>query len=330
MSDAPRFALVAARVVALAATVGLALSACGGGTDPMSSPGDVPEQPKGPQKPVDVCNLLRPSDIKTVLDLDTREVSLQYRPPQVSTLQCGFGSEFGVPQVTVQLAIGPISLNVFDDAYGNAAGGDPQPVKRIGEVAYYRNEPEGAEIHSLVNGSILTLDVASDEADPTSKKDVVDLARLAADRMPSNPRQAPTSAGVQCSRVPDDAITAAIGTPASAVSSLADDDGSLMCSWAAFPGSVVITVVRSPDRVASYRRLIDDNLYSAVDEVKGGNDIVAVTRTDKAGDLLVFDGKEALAVITTVPTAGFSDPSVATSPGEIAIANGVVENLLAD
>ena len=102
----------------------------------------------------------------------------------------------------MQLATGPISLNVFDDAYGRSAGGDPEPVDKLGDAAFFRNEPETMEIHALVNGAILTLDVANDAADPRTKKHVVDLARLAADRLPDNPRLAPTSAGVACARKP--------------------------------------------------------------------------------------------------------------------------------
>lgn len=326
MPDARRCALVTARVATVAAV--MAVAACGGDADPMSDPGDKPEAINAEPKQVDVCQLVRPADIELGLGLVVREVSLQYTAAQVPTLACGFGAEFGVPQVSVQLATGPISFNVFEDAYGVPAGGDPEPVKRLGDSAYFRNEPEGMEIHALVNGAILTVDVATDKANPATKRDVVDLARLAADGLPANPRLAPTSAGAHCTRAPDDAITEAIGTGASVTSSLADDDGSLMCSWAARPGSVVVTVVRSPERVASYRRLLDDNLYAPVDEVEGKPDTLAVSRTDKAGDLLIFDGDRALAVVNVVPTAGFSDPEVATTPGEIALANGIVERLL--
>ena len=97
-----------------------------------------------------------------------------------------------------------------------------------------------------------------------------------------------------------------------------------MCSWAARPGSVAVTIVRSP---SASRRTVDcwtTISYTAVDGVKGGDRITAVSRTDKAGDLLVFDANKALAVINVVPTAGFSDTSVATTPGEIALANGIV------
>jgi hypothetical protein len=326
MRVAPRFAQVRGPVAAL--TVLCAVAACGGGSEPMSSPGDKPDEITAEPKQVNVCRLLHPVDVTQVLGLEVSEVSLQYGAAQVPTLACGLGSEFGVPEVTVQLATGPISTNVFEDAYGRAAGGDPEFVEKLGESAFFRNEPETLEVHALVNGAILTINLANDPADPREKKDIVELARLAADRLPANPRLAPTSAGAQCAQTPDEAITAAIGTTASVTSSLADEDGSLMCSWSSRPGSVVISILRSPQRIASYRRLMDDNLYATVDEVKGGDGILAVSRTDKAGDLLIFDGNDAMAVINVVPTAGFSDASVFTTPGEVQLANGVVESVL--
>lgn len=326
MPDACRSAVFSARMAGLAIAIALTASACGSDKEPMSSPGDKPAEITADPKQVDVCSLLHPSDVTAALGIQVSEVSLQYGAAQVPTLQCGLGREFGVPEVSVQLATGPISLNVFDDAYGHRTGGDPEIVKGLGDAAFYRKDSDGMEIRALVNGAILTLEVASNSEQPREKKATVGLARMVADRLPKNPRLAPTSAGSLCTRAPDEAITQAIGTAASVTSSLADDDGSLMCSWAARPGSVVITVVRSPERVASYRRLLDDNLYTTVEGIEGGG-IQTLSRTDRAGDLLIFDGKEALAVITVVPTAGFSDPKVATTPGELALANGVVAML---
>ena len=101
-----------------------------------------------------------------------------------------------------------------------------------------------------------------------------------------------------------------------------------MCSWAARPGSVVISVLRAPGRIASYRRLLDESLYTDVDEVEGGKSVRVVSRTDKAGDLLDLPGHDAMAVINVVPTAGFSDASMLTTPGEIQLANSVITSLL--
>jgi len=326
MPVAPPFAAptrLAAAVVML-----LVVAACGGSKEPMTSPGDKPEETTAEPQPVDVCTLLRPSDIDATLGTDVFAVSLEYGAPQVPTLTCGLGTQFGVALVSVQLATGPISANVFDDAYGPSAGGDPEPVDKLGEAAYFRNEPENLELHAFVNGAILTLDVANDAANPRTKKQIVTLARLAADRLPDNPRLAPTAPGSLCKPASAEAITAAIGTAPSVASSLTDDDGSVMCSWAARPGSVLISVLRAPGRIASYSRLLDESLYTDVDGVEGGKGVRVLSRTDKAGDLLIFQGTDAMAVITVVPTAGFSDASMLTTPGEIQLANSVITSLL--
>lgn len=326
MRVAPQFARFRGPISVVALLV--AVTACGGSSEPMSSPGDKPDETSAAPKQVDVCRLLRPSDIRETLGASLGKVSLEYGAAQVPTLACGLGTEFGVPQVTVQLATGPISTNVFEDAYGHSAGGDPESIDKLGTLAFFRNEPDSMEVRALVNGAILTLEVANDPAVPVEQKTVVDLARQTAKRLPANPRLAPTPTTSPCSGVSGKSITAAIGTAASVASSLADDDGSMMCSWASRPGSVVISILRSPERIASYRRLMDENLYTTVDEVKASGDLEAVSRTDKAGDLLIFDADRAMAVIALVPTAGFSDATVLTTPGEIQLANDVVDSLL--
>jgi len=307
---------------------GALLVACGGGDkEPLTSPGDKPAEITAEPEDVDACTLVTTADVDRLLDRSVESSTLEYGAAQVPTLTCGLGDEFGVAEVSARLATGPIALNVFEDAYGSPAGGTPELVKRLGERAYLRNETDQLQIHALVNGAILTLTVASSTADPVERSSVVELAHLAADRLPKNPRLAPTSGGETCTKLDTEMLTIAIGAEPAVVSSLDGPDQSVMCSWSSRPGSVVVTVLRESDRVASYRRLLSDDLYTEVAAVSAGG-VRAWSRTDKAGDLLIFDGTDALAVVNVIPTAGYASAELATTPGEIALGNAVAESLL--
>lgn len=319
---------VTVRTAAVLAVCGPLVVACGGGDEePLSSPGDRPAEITAEPEQVDACTLVTPEDVDRLLDRAVDPTTLEYGAAQVPTLTCGLGDEFGVAEVSARLATGPISLNVFEDAYGPPAGGTPDLIKKLGERAYLRNEKDQLQIHALVNGAILTLTVSSSTADPVERSTVVELAHLAADRLPKNPRLMPTSAGATCTKLDTEVLTGAIGTEPSVVSSLAGPADSLMCSWSARPGSVVVTVLRESDRVASYRRLLDDDLYTEVEAV-GGAGVRTWSRTDKAGDLLVFAGDDAMAVINVVPTAGYASAELPTTAGEIALGTAVVDRLL--
>jgi hypothetical protein len=304
------------------------LSACGGHPrPPLSGKGDLPPKLKGDATDVDVCSRLPPNIVSNVLGTRLHTVGKEYGAAQVPTFRCMFGDEFAVPQLTVELAVGPIALNVFEDAYGDDAGGDPVLLKRIGNGAFLRNENDQRTIHIYASGSVLSLELQSDPAEPAEKSTIVGLAQLAVDALPTNPRLAPTEAGPECGALEVDSITAAGGAPPTLESGLADEDGSLMCSWASRPGSVVLTVLHSPARIRTYRSNLDPNLYVTVSALETRPGLTVLSRTDRAGDLLVFFGKSTMAVITVIPSAGYADGTTATTPGEIRLAESVIATL---
>ena len=331
------------RTGARAAALGLALavlSGCGGdGSSPLGK-GDIPPEPVGEPTPVDVCNLLPGIVASQVLERPVRITGIEYGPARVPTLRCLLGDEFGVAVVRAELAIGPISENVFNSAYGDRAGGDPVVVRTFGlrdvdlEIdkdqifGYLRNEQDQLSIHVYVGGSIISLDVRADPAQPVKRPQLITLASSMIAKLPPNPQLAPTSAGPLCAHVSSDAVGAAIGAVPTLAAHRDDLDGSVMCSWAASPGSATVTVVRDETSVADYRRNVDDSLYRTVDGIPGTAGLEVLSRDDDAGDLTIFAGRRTMVFISVIPSAGFADAGIGTTPAESDLAASVVETLL--
>jgi hypothetical protein len=296
----------------------------GGGTRTDTDLASVPVAPHGPPTPVDVCALVTPEDMTHTLGRAMRPVGLQYQSTKLATLRCDLGEDFGRPELSVTLAIGPISQQVFNDAYGEAAGGDPVAVKRLAAAAIIRTEAGQKSLHVLVHGSILTLSAALDSASPIRRTALLELAAASLSHLPSNPVLASTRPGQRCSEVPTSAVTAAVGARPALSSQFGDQDGSLSCSWTALPGAAVATVFTSPEAVASYQELAETAEYHRVDLQARGSGVSATSRADRAGDLLILTGQIAI-VLTVEPTAGFADPAIKTTPGERTLANAVLD-----
>jgi hypothetical protein len=278
---------------------------------------------------VDVCGLLSGRDSASLRGMPLRPVGLEYEAAKVPTLSCDLGRRFGVPVVSVTLGIGPISGAVFDQAYGDTAGGDPIVVKRLGHDAYVRTEDGHKSVHVLARGSVLTLRSSLAPVHPITRHTLVRLARSAVSRLPHNPRLPQTDAGRRCSRVPLGAVTAAIGAQPSLFSSLDGPRQALMCSWASEPGAAVVRIFTAAGQVAAYRRGSRVDAYRTV-SLRGVGPragVTALSRRDQAGDLLLFRGRSSVAVITVMPTPGFSDPAIATTPGEERLASTVLSIL---
>jgi hypothetical protein len=79
-----------------------------------------------------------------------------------------------------------------------------------------------------------------------------------------------------------------------------------------------VSAYRAATRTADYRTV---HLHGA------GAHVTALSRVDRAGDLLVIHGGAA-AIIAIVPTAGFSNQAVATTRGEDRMAAAVVSALM--
>jgi hypothetical protein len=99
-----------------------------------------------------------------------------------------------------------------------------------------------------------------------------------------------------------------------------------LCSWASRPGSATVTIIRTPSEVAAYRRNLDANLYSEVGDLETTPGLTALSRTDRAGDLLLFDD-DVMAVVTVIPSAGFADGGTTTTPGEMSLARQIIDLL---
>jgi hypothetical protein len=301
------------------------LSSCDGGSAALTDPHDVPPTGKGPPTDVSVCDLVPLSQASATLDRRLSVVGVEYGPSRVPTARCLIGDEFGVARLTVELAVGPVAWNVFLGAYGDQAGGDPRPIERLGAIAFLRNEKDETSLHVFVRGAIVSLRLVRDPAHPVARKDLLSLARLVVEQLPRNPRLAGTAAGKRCSKVSSRVVGAVIGIAASRAVGDEDPDGSVICSWASFPGSVDVTVIRDSTRVAAYRRTIDAASYVTVAGVPG---VTALSRTGQPGDVLLFDGNTAMALISAVPSAGYPDDDIVTTPDEIALARQVADALM--
>lgn len=306
----------------------LAASACGGGgAPPLSREGDLPPTIDALPQAVDVCTLVPANIASNTLDTELRVVGLEYGPPQVPTLRCLLGTAFATPELSVELATGPIAANVFEDAYGDPAGGDPVFLKRVGDGAFLRSERDLRTVHVYTGGSVLTLRLRADPTEEVRRAALVELADLAVDRLPRNPRLAPTRPPRACANVDSDAVAAAIGAPPSLSAGLADEAGSLQCSWASRPGSATVVVLRDPAQVEAYRRAMDPAEHTEVRGFPQRPGLEVWSRTDRAGDLVMVDGDGAMATVTVVPSAGFADGAVATTPGERELGQQVLDLL---
>jgi hypothetical protein len=307
----------------LVATV--ALSACEGGSTALTDPHDVPPTRTGSPTDVSVCDLVPLAQASAALHRRLSIVGLEYGASRVPTFRCLVGSEFGVARLTVELAPGPVAWNVFLGAYGDRAGGDPKPIRRLGALAYLRNEKDESSLHVLVHGAVVSLRLVRDLAHPVTREALLDVARLVVERLPRNPRLTGTSAGARCSMVSSRAVGAVIGIDPSRAVGDAAPDGSVTCSWASFPGSVDVTVIRDHARVANYRRTLDADSYVTVAGISG---MTTLSRSNRPGDLLLFDGTASMALISVVPSAGYPDDEVVTTPEELTLARQVAATLM--
>jgi hypothetical protein len=327
MSHGPSKRRVARGLAVVAAVLLVAASAGCDGTGGGTGAAQPPHPPRGAPTPVDVCGLLSGHDQAELLGRRLRPVSVEYQAARIPTFQCDLGSRFEAPEVSVVLAIGPVSEEVFTAAYGDTAGGDPLTVRGLGQAAYIRTENGHRDVRVLAHGSILTVRWTIDPLLPLDRELQVRLARRAVQRLPRNPQLASTDGGPRCSQIPLGAVTAAVGAQPSLLSSLEGPRGSVVCSWASEPGVAVVRTVASPAGVSSSRAAIRDSDYRAVRLRVAGAHVTALSRIDRAGDLLVFHGGTA-ATIAVVPTAGFSNQSIATTPGERRLAAAVVSALM--
>jgi hypothetical protein len=303
----------------LALTIGLVATACSG--DDGRDPEDVVALPRrGPVTAVDVCRLLPAEDVSALVGHPVSVVEGQYLSATLPTYRCGFGTTFGSAQVRVSLAPGPVVLPVFDEAYGEAAGGDPLPVERLGQRAYLRNEGGVRSLVVLSRGAILQV-----TAPPALRpRRLVDLTTRAVERLPGNPVLDVPESGQPCTDLPPRVVQAALDVPIELGTTLVGPDGAVVCSWAGLPGSVTVTVRVSPaDHQAAERQQHreDGVQVNELDRARGWS------AADRPGDLVVLVGPSTVIRIDVVPAPGWASDDIPTTSAEVALANAVVDML---
>ncbi len=305
----------------------LSAVACGGPESPLEGPGATPLKRSSPAVPVDVCELVPESRLSQILERDLDVVGFAYGPSQVATARCEFGDTFDRPVLTVQLAADAVAPVVFQHAYGEAAGGDPVLVRRLGDRALLRTEGDVQSLHVFAHGSVLSLTTVVDPTGPITRQALVQTAEVAVGRLPANPVLTQTTPGRRCRLVDTAAIASALGARPTLASEFSSGR-EVTCSWAGPPGSVVVTLHTDPALVRRAHHRLAKPTHTRVDGIAPPRTTAVWSSLDEAGDLLIFKDTEAMVEITVIPTAGFADEDIETTPGERALGRSVWVSLL--
>lgn len=309
------------RLTATAAVVAVVVSCLPGCSQQRGAPeppGVTPPVMFGTPVIVDACFLLPPVQASAILARPLSIVGTRVEPPRLETVRCDLGRRFGEPLVSIELTTDPIAFGVFEAAYGEAAGGDPRWVRGTGRPSIWRAEPGQRTIRTFVHGAVIAVESNDRLAPPLGRKDMVELSRRAVSRLPRNPVLSEQGTIDRCGSVPDGVVEPALGRPPSIETELSFD-GDVQCSWGGQPGSVVVTVIDDPRDVRRFAQLTDDVDEVEVDGLTPREAGRAWSSTKVAGDLFVLSHDRALSLEVT-PAAGFSDPEIATTPPELALA----------
>ena len=316
---------MAPRLTAIAVTVAwtlVILTGCSQDRDPTELPGVTPPLRRGKPVLVDACQLLPPGKVTAITSQRMSVVGLRIQPPRLETVRCDLGRRFAMPVVSVELTTDPIAFAVFDAAYGQSAGGDPQRVRGLKRPSIMRVEGDQRTIRTFVNGAVISVQTNDDLGSPLTRKDMVELSRLAVRQLPRNPMLREHFKIDRCDAVPEDVIEPVLGRPSTLEVELASH-GSVQCSWGGQPGAAVVTVSDDPREVRRLTGLTRDAGYVEVFGVGPGDKVQAWSSTDDAGDLVVFSAGRVFSIDVT-PAAGFSDPDIATTSPELALARVAV------
>ncbi len=247
-------------------------------------------------------------------------VDARYLPAALQTYRCSLGVRVGRPRLSWSLAPGPVALAVFDQAYGDEAGGSPARVDGLGQAAYLRNEAGSRSLAVLAAGSVVVLSTPVTPSHEVRARALTKLAASAVRRLPANPVLAVQPGAPPCTDIPDDTIGAALGVPPVRASAVSAPRGAVICSWAGLPGSVVLVIDPSASAGAEARRLIrrGDGL-----EVEGIDGATAWSSLEQAGDLLLVGRSAGVAQLEVIPAAGWASEDIATTPAELRLAREV-------
>jgi hypothetical protein len=308
----------------------LAVPACSGGGSAPERPAAAPPVRAGEAVPVDSRALVSRRVVRRAVGQPVRIVGRELDPPTLPTQSCLWGVEFGVPLVELQVTPGPVARQVFDAAFGPAAGDDPREVP-VGESAYAREGLTSRTLQVFGNGVVLSMEARDSPGSRLPRGALVDIANAVLRRLPRNPELVGSPLPRPCRGIDEDAVAAAMGADVRLRAGHADRGGSVagdgagdavMCSWAGLPGHVVVTVRTNPVQITNFRANLSPRVYARVPGVPAE----AWSQNNHAGDLLVFlDG--ALVEVTSLPGEGFSSPGVPTTPGEVRLARELVRAL---
>ena len=263
-----------------------------------------------------------------MLGLPVQVVGKEFGPSRLATLVCDIGQRFSEPIVTVSFTPEAIAQKVFEEAYGNAAGGDPIVVDSLGDRAFVRTEADVRSVHVLVHGAMLSVRTSLEPLSsrgPVPQPELIALAEAAVAAVPDNP--APPKHDNACPRISSGSIKAAIGRSATMATQWTMADGSLMCSWGAQPGSATVEILRDQQAITEYRQTHHLADYLDLGDLGAGPGTRALSSVDTAGDLVILARDQALVLITVVASAGYAYPSIATTDGERLLAQNALAML---
>ncbi len=310
----------------LLALVSLTVTGCSGGDETGGTSAEQPPTRAGEVVPVDACDLVDRRAMRRALGEAVRVVGRELDPPTLPTETCLWGREFGVALVEVQVTPGPVAQDTFEAAFGPAAGDDPRAVS-VGEAAYAREGLTSRTLQAFANGVVLSIEARDSPGNRLPRRALSDIAAAVIDDLPANPELADPDLPAPCARIDEQAVAAAMGSDvrlrgAHVDGRAADPADPAMCSWAGLPGHVVVTMRTDPVQITNFRANLSPRVYERVPQVPAE----AWSQNNLAGDLLIFLD-DALVEVTALPGEGFSSPGVATTPGEIRLAEELVRTL---
>lgn len=304
----------------------LTLTGCADARHPTELPGITPPAPRGKAVQVDVCDLLPPASASELVGRQLQVVGRGVEPARLETLRCDLGKRFAEPVVTVELTTDPVALAVFESAYGEAAGGDPQVLRRARYPSVLRTEGNQQSIHSFVRGSVISVRTDVSLVRPIERRQLLGLSQLAIRRLPVNPVLAEPSELRRCAVVSPSVVEQAIGRPVTLMQEI-DLEDAVECSWGAQPGSLIVSLTTQRATLERWQAMVTNNdRYAEVGGVSDADGLTAYSANEAAGDLVVIAAPRVFR-INVVPAAGFSGSDIPTTPEEKALATEVVSKL---
>jgi hypothetical protein len=324
----------------------LMLSACTGGSSSSGGSKSVPAARTASATKVDVCELEPAEAVSQVVERPLIVVGRTAGAPRNTTVSCDLGERFAEAVVTVTLAPDPISLDVFDAAYGLRAGGNPDTMT-LGDKSYLRTEDNDRVLHVFVHGAVLSVTAvigppgsaaaaggsgesaagAGADEGGVSRVQLIRITRAAVRALPENPVVDSSTAPPSCGEVDATVLAETLGRPPTLDAGLAFDNGALMCSWSGQPGSVTMTLTDDPRDLQRYLHTHPADDQIAVAGVLPPSEGRAMSSPEVAGDMAVQVDDDQLMTLQVIPAAGYTDDGIDTTASERKVAKAGLDLL---